>query len=68
MRPIGPVFMYKEVLLNILLVALLALASAGLFVPKKQLVRLPAGPSSITSPFGCVLPPGVSAAEADCKP
>jgi hypothetical protein len=60
--------MRKELLMDMLLVALMAFASAVLFTPGHKSARPPDNPAVNTAPFGCVLPPGIDAAEADCKP
>lgn len=48
------------------LAAFLMMASAGLYLIRPVAAQPPAANSA--APFRCVLPPGVTAAEAGCQP
>ena len=47
--------------------AFLTLASSGLYIATPRHLPAPAAAANL-APFHCYLPPGVSAAEAGCKP
>lgn len=62
--------MRKNLLEYTLLLAFVALASAGLFVATSSFAVHSAGPNPANEmlPFDCSLPPEVSAADVPCRP
>jgi hypothetical protein len=60
--------MRSHVLEFALMLAFIALASAGLFKATSYFETAAVGHSEDTLPFGCTLPPGVTSAEASCPP